>query len=283
MSSCSPSERLEKIEAVSDPVRKLMAIMSTLRGPGGCPWDHKQTHASLTPHLIEEAYEMIEAVEEENDAHLLEELGDVLLQVIFHSQIAQEEGRFNLDDVAEAICGKLIHRHPHVFGESNVETSQQVLSQWERLKAEEKRGERDSITSGIPPQLPALLRAAKLQKKVARVGFDWDSIDDVLLKVEEELGEVRESLQSGDQAKIEEELGDLLFAVVNVTRFARTDPEVALHKCVQKFIRRFREVERQAEESGRSLHEYSLSELDEFWDEAKRLESSDHEGDRERD
>ncbi len=271
----SPSERLAGIEAISDPIRRLVAIMATLRGPGGCPWDHKQTHQSLTPHLIEEAYEMIEAVEEGNDPHLVEELGDVLLQVVFHAQIAREGDRFDLDTVAQSICDKLIHRHPHVFGDAQAHTSQQVLSQWERIKAEEKRLERDSITSGIPKQLPALLRSAKLQKKVARVGFDWDGIEDVLAKVEEELAELRQSLALRDQAAIELELGDLLFSVVNVARFAKVDPEIALHRSIEKFIRRFRQVEQMVESSGRPIQECSLRELDAFWERAKMDEASD--------
>ena len=259
--------------AAADPLRRLVAIIALLRSPEGCPWDRKQTHASLRPHLIEEAYEVIDAIDSGGHRELAEELGDLLLQVVLHSQIAAERGDFGIDAVATAICDKLIHRHPHVFGAAEVADADGVVEQWDRLKAAEKPDRpRRSITDELPRYLPALLRAAKLQKRVARVGFDWGHASDVVAKIEEELGEVRQALAAGDHRHIEEELGDLLFAAVNLVRFLKIDPELALDRSTAKFIARFRKVEERAAAEGRPLTDYTLAELDRFWDEAKEGE-----------
>lgn len=251
--------------------QRLVEIMATLRAPGGCPWDREQTRESLKPFLIEEAYEVLEALDQGDRQRLLEELGDLLLQVVFHAQVASEQGEFTITDVLQAISEKLVRRHPHVFGETKAESAEEVLHTWERLKQEERGGvEKASALDGVPTTLPALLRAQRLQDKAARVGFDWGETAAVIQKVEEELTELKAAMGRGVEAT-EEELGDLLFSVVNLARFLHLNAEEALRKCIEKFISRFRHIEAVAAQRGKSLEESSLEELDLLWQEAKAL------------
>lgn len=271
---------------------KVVEIMAALRAQNGCPWDRKQTHESLKPYLLEEAYEVIETIDQRDMHKLQEELGDVLLQVLFHSQIAAEAGTFTVEDVIETLATKLIRRHPHVFGDGdqskNVSNSEQVLAQWEDIKRAEREaaGNRHSALDGVPKTLPALLRAYQIQARGARVGFDWPQndagLEQILGKVLEEIGELREALASRRRRtesepdrtdaneEIENELGDLLFSLVNLARFLKANPEDALRRSTNRFIDRFHLVEAQALEQGRSLTGMTLAEMDELWEEAKR-------------
>ena len=258
-------ELLKNAETDEAAVKRLVDIISILRAPGGCPWDREQTHASLKKPMIEEAYEVIEAIENCDDANLREELGDVLLQVVFHSNIAREENRFSLKDVANEECEKMIRRHPHVFGdvENNMD-AKGVLSKWEDIKKLEKTNQTQTESMmAIPRGLPALYRADKVQAKAAKVGFDWDDVSGAFDKVREETGEVTEAVKIGNQDEIAKEVGDLLFAAVNVARMLDVDPEEALNGTTAKFIRRFKYVEE------RMTNGMSLKELDKLWDEAK--------------
>ncbi len=250
----------------------LIQLMATLRGPDGCPWDKKQTHESIKSCLIEEAYEFFEAIDAKDDRMMKEELGDLLLQVIFHSQIAQEQNRFDVNDVIDHVVHKLTNRHPHVFKpDQKLETADQALSQWEKIKRDEKGYEdRKSVVDGVPKALPALQKAHKVQRKVAKVGFDWNEIDPVLAKVDEELAEVRDALIKKDAAHIEEEVGDLLFSVTNLSRFLGLEAENVLHKTVIKFMDRFRKVEKAIEEQGKKIEECDLEEMDKLWEKAKQ-------------
>ncbi|MBI1390218.1 MAG: nucleoside triphosphate pyrophosphohydrolase [bacterium] len=250
---------------------ELVDIMARLRGEGGCPWDREQTHLTLKKYLIEEAYELLESIDDGDDAAMTEECGDVLLQVVFHAQLAAEEGRFDIHDVTASICDKLIRRHPHVFGDRDARDSSEVLRNWEADKRKEKP-ERTSILAGVPRGLPALMQAHEIQKKAARVGFDWERIDEVFDKVEEEWREFREARESMAPEKIAEELGDLLFAMVNVARYVEVNAEEALAKTNKKFIRRFQHIERHAARQEKKLEQMTLFEMDELWEEAKRLE-----------
>ena len=249
----------------------LLAIMRLLRGEGGCPWDREQTHQSIRKNFIEETYEVCEAIDDEDTEHMKEELGDVLLQVVFHTQMEKEKGTFDIDDVADGICKKLIFRHPHIFGNVEVASSEEVLRNWDDLKRKEKHQETDTqALESVAKSLPSLIRAEKLQKKAAKVGFDWDNVKDALDKVQEELDEVRRAIDGdGDP---EEEIGDLLFASVNVARHLKIDPEAAAEKTCNKFVSRFAEMERQATAAGKKLADLSLSELDALWDSAKHEE-----------
>lgn len=253
-------------------VNDLVDIVGILRAPGGCPWDREQDHHSIRRNLLEEAYEAAEAIDEEDPEHLREELGDVLLQVVFHARMEQERGGFDLDAVADGICKKLIYRHPHVFGDVSVSGSGEVLVNWEELKKKEKHQESaaDSVDA-VARSLPGLWRAEKIQKKAAKAGFDWDSVEGALDKVQEETGELREAIEQN--ANVAEELGDLLFAAVNVARFVKTDPEEALCAACDKFARRFRQVEKAAKAGGRTLEEMTLAEMDALWDRAKQQET----------
>jgi len=255
------------------PLGPLVDVMARLRSPGGCPWDIEQTHASLRRYMIEEVYEVLEAVEMADDACLCEELGDLLLQIVFHAQIAAERGAFSIADVVERVAGKLVHRHPHVFGDVIVRSADDVVVNWEKIKAREKKGLRPSVLDGVPRGLPSLMRAFKLQTKAAKVGFDWDSPAPVWDKVAEELGELRRAVQSGAKDAIESEMGDLLFAIVNLARFLGVEPEVALTAANNKFLRRFRYVEEAVQRSGKPWNAFSLQELDAFWEEAKAAEA----------
>jgi MazG family protein len=253
----------------SERFARLCEIVARLRAPGGCPWDREQTNESLLPATIEEAYEVAEAARTKNDAHFREELGDLLLLVVMHSEIAREAGRFNIEDVTEEISEKLIRRHPHVFGESDARDSGAVLKQWEAIKREEKKGDEHYLAS-LPKALPALQRAQKAQSKVARVNFDWNELRDVIAKVEEELGELKEAIESRDQESVADETGDLLFAVVNLARKSKLDAESALQAATDKFVRRFNLLEDELKSRGKKLGDVDLSELDGIWNELKK-------------
>lgn len=251
---------------------RLLHLMRKLRAPGGCPWDAEQTHESLKRYLLEETYEVIEAIDSGSSKMLREELGDLLLQSVFHSVIAEEKGEFTMDDVLSVLCEKLIRRHPHVFGDVRIGDIDELVDNWERIKKREKGEERRSALSGVPYHLPALLRAQKITEKAARVGFDWDHVDLVFAKVLEELKELEETLFTGDQERMEAELGDLLFAIVNLGRFLSLNPEDALRKTIARFMRRFSHVEDSLHARGKKLQESSLEEMDSLWEEAKRKE-----------
>ena len=250
----------------------LVEIMRRLRGPGGCPWDAEQTHESLTRYLLEEAYEVIEAIETKSADHLREELGDLLLQPVFHAAIAEEAGTFTIDEVIRTLCDKLIRRHPHVFGDMEIMDSSAQIENWERIKRDEKGTERKSALSGVPPQLPALLKAQKISEKAARVGFDWEHVDQVVAKVMEELHEFEEAMALRDNDRMEAELGDLLFAIVNLGRFLSINPEEALRKTISRFQHRFQHVEESLNAQGRKMKDTPLEEMDHLWEEAKELE-----------
>ena len=255
------------------PFEELVSIMTRLRSPTGCPWDREQTHQTLRPYLIEEAYEVLDALDNRDDGDFRDELGDLLLQVVFHAQIATEEQRFDIDDVARAINDKLVRRHPHVFGNIRADTADEVLTNWEKIKREEKGGKsRKSVLDGLPASMPALLHAYRIQEKVARVNFDWDDVKAVLLKVSEEIDEVSKALEQGDKKHIEEEMGDLLFSMVNLSRHLNVPPEDALRRSNDKFMRRFRYIEAALELRGENLERATFEELDALWEEAKQRE-----------
>ena len=251
--------------------RELVEIMARLRAENGCPWDREQTPQSIKPFLLEEAYEVLEAIDEQDPAKLKEELGDLMLQIVFHAQMAVEAGVFSISDVLAAINDKLVRRHPHVFGDVKAETAQEVLFNWEQIKQAERRQTKSqaSFLDGVPRELPALLRAHRLQEKAARVGFDWKEAQEVVQKVEEELGELRVAIQGQAADRVEAELGDLLFALVNLSRFLAVNPEEALRKTIARFIARFHYIEEELARRGRSLRQASLEEMDALWTEAK--------------
>src|SRR6266699_752216 len=251
---------------------KLCEIVAKLRGPGGCPWDREQTHESLLPALMEESYEVTEAAREKNDAHFCEELGDLLLLVIMHAEIAREAGRFNIDEIIRDISNKLIRRHPHVFGTSDARDSGAVLKQWEAIKREEKKADSHYCAS-LPKALPALMRAQKAQSKAARVNFDWTDVRDVVAKVEEELREMKEAIAALNRARIEDEIGDMLFAVVNLARKCKIDAESALQGGTDKFVTRFNQLEDEVKARGKELSDVGLSEMDEIWNRIKNDEA----------
>jgi tetrapyrrole methylase family protein/MazG family protein len=265
---------------------KLVAVQARLRGPNGCPWDREQTHQSLRTYLIEEAYEVLEALESGNDAKFAEEMGDLLLQIVFHSQIAREEGRFTVAEVIREIHDKMIRRHPHVFGEMRAKDSAEVLRNWEQIKAEERRatgkkgnsaggvktpGE-TSLLDGVSHGLPATLEGFQLTRKASRIGFDWEEAGGVFEKMREETEELKRAWGEQDQPRMEEELGDLLFAAVNLSRFLKMDPEIALKKANAKFSRRFRSMEALARKNGRQFKDLPREEMEAFWETAKKSE-----------
>ncbi len=255
---------------------KLRWIMAQLRNPEtGCPWDIKQDFASIVPHTLEEAYEVADAIEQGDFTELEKELGDLLFQVVFYSQLGSEEKRFDFDTVVAAICEKLIRRHPHVFAKASLTTDAQIKANWENEKAKERQDKNQqdnlSILADIPKNLPALSQANKIQKRCAHVGFDWHNIDDVFAKVEEEVAEVKAELHHNPEA-LAEELGDLMFAVVNVCRHAKQDPETLLRKANQKFTKRFHGVEKQVTDSGKSFTEHNLETLEQYWQAVKDQE-----------
>ncbi|MFB3165242.1 nucleoside triphosphate pyrophosphohydrolase [Neobacillus sp. 179-J 1A1 HS] len=248
---------------------KLREIIAVLRGPNGCPWDKEQTHESLKKYLIEETYEVIEAIDSGDIDHLIEELGDVLLQVMLHAQIGEDEGYFAIEDVIEVLSEKMIRRHPHVFGDKKAENSKEVLRNWQEIKKQEKGERESSLLEGISKSLPNLLRAFEIQKKAAKVGFDWQEITPALEKVKEELEEFEYEIKQANFVDAKKEFGDILFAIVNIARFLDINPEEALFGTNEKFIRRFQFIEERVKKSGKSVEEHSLEELDQFWDEAK--------------
>jgi MazG family protein len=250
-------------------IARLRAIMHRLRAPGGCPWDAEQTHESLIPNLIEETHETVDTIRRGDHEHLKEELGDLLLQVVFHSELAEEAGRFNLDDVARGISDKLVRRHPHVFAQSDAATSDAVLQQWDAIKRAEKGDGEQPYLHGVGRGLPALLRAAKLQKKASKTGFDWPDEGGVLDKIREELGELEAAIASGDDAAIHDELGDLMFSVVNLARFRKTDPEVLMAAANAKFEQRFAVMERALQLQGIGLADATLDQMEREWQNAK--------------
>jgi len=250
------------------PLYLLKEIARILRSENGCAWDRVQTSKTLKSYLIEEAYELYDAIESDDAASMKEELGDVLYQVYAHSQIAEEEGRFTIDDVAAGIAQKLIRRHPHVFGNEGPKDKEQVSIDWEKIKKKEKES-RASILEGVPAHTPALLKAYRVQQKVSRVGFDWERIDDVVTKLDEEIGEFKEALQSQNREHVMEEIGDILFCIANISRFLSINPEEALRKNVDKFMRRFQFIEKEAARAGKDISEMTLAEMDALWEKAK--------------
>jgi len=249
---------------------RLRGIMRRLRGPDGCPWDHEQTMESLRTYLVEETYEVLEAIVSGSVEAHREELGDLLLQIVFQAQIAEERGDFDLESVSKGIADKIVRRHPHVFGDDRLETADQVLTQWEQIKAQERSKRRSgSMFSGVPASLPALLKALRLSSKACRVGFDWPDRDQLLNKVDEELAELREALAGGDQNGIEEEIGDLLFTLVNVARVEEIDPEEALQQANRKFMRRFQYLENRLKEEGLQPSPEHRPRMEALWAEAK--------------
>ncbi|HTG01013.1 MAG TPA: nucleoside triphosphate pyrophosphohydrolase [Nitrospirota bacterium] len=248
----------------------LVALMARLRGPDGCPWDLKQTPETLKPFLIEECYEVIDALDEAAPAKVKEELGDLLFQIVFHARIAEEHNEFTINDVIAAIHEKMVRRHPHVFGDAKADTDKDVIANWEEIKKKEKGfEERTSILEGVPRNLPSLLRAHSLQERAARVGFDWSRLDEALPKLDEEIEEFRQALKTENAARIEDELGDIFFMLVNISRFLGVNPEDALRKTIGKFIRRFRYIEERAADAGKALGEMTLDEMENYWQEAK--------------
>ncbi len=248
----------------------LLDIMRILREPSGCPWDAEQTHESIKKDLIEETYEVIEAINKNDKDLLCEELGDLLMQVVFHAQMEKEEGSFEFNDITDGICKKLIERHPHVFGQVSVSGVDDVLTNWDAIKRKTK-GQKTTTQSmnSVPRELPALMRATKLQKKAADVGFDWSDVSGALDKLEEEIKELRQAIGNNDRENMTEELGDVLFSAVNVSRFIKTDAEEALTAASDKFLARFTKVENLAQERKIDMKSSSLEELDKLWDEAK--------------
>ncbi len=264
-----PNHKIEIKPAKHYPaVDKLAEVLRRLRAPGGCPWDREQTHSSLIPYLIEEVYEAIDAIETGGREALRGELGDLLMHIIFHAQIAAEDGEFDLEEVAADSVDKLVRRHPHVFGEPQELTPEQVKDNWEAIKLSQ---ENRSLLSGVPPSLPALLAAYRVQEKAGGVGFEWEDISGVEAKFREEWAEFEESRKSGDREKMTEEFGDMLFVLVNLGRYLGIDAELALKRTVQKFIKRFEYIEKRLAEKGSSPQESNLEEMDSYWDEAKDM------------
>jgi len=267
---------------------ELVAVMERLRAPGGCPWDHEQTYASLAQYLLEEAYETFDAIQEADatgdTTNLKEELGDLLLQVVFHSTIGRERGDFNIDEVCDGVAQKLILRHPHVFEDTKLHSAQDVLDNWDKLKADERAASgkkdktADSILDDVPVHFPGLLEALKLTKKASKVGFDWRNADEVFEKINEEISELRLATSEDDHDHVEEEIGDLLFAVVNLARKLDVEPESALKVTNRKFRRRFAYIERSLKDKALDLNDTSLAEMDRLWDLAKETERSTAKG-----
>jgi tetrapyrrole methylase family protein/MazG family protein len=257
----------------SEAFTRLLDIMRRLRAPDGCPWDREQTHRSLRPYLIEEMYEVLETIDRESYGELKKELGDLLLQIVFHCQLASEEGLFDAADVIQEINEKLIRRHPHVFGEATAENSGEVLRQWEKIKLNEAH--RPKLLEGVPISQPALNRAYRVQEKAAGVGFDWPDIEPVWGKITEELAELKDEVAKGDLRAIEDEMGDLLFSMVNLARKLKVNPEDALRGTIAKFTRRFSYIEDTLAARGTSLHESTLDEMDNLWNEAKTTVNDD--------
>ncbi|ASN03734.1 bifunctional methyltransferase/pyrophosphohydrolase YabN [Virgibacillus necropolis] len=251
---------------------RLREVISTLRGPGGCPWDQAQTHETLREYAIEEVYELIDAIDEQDDEGIIEELGDILLQVMLHSQIGEDNGYFMIDDVIQSITDKMIHRHPHVFSDTKADTVSEVYKTWETIKQEEKGHARPSYLDGVPKHFPSLSKASELQEKAAKVGFEWDNLEPVWQKLEEEIAEVKEAIDNKDDSEIEKEFGDVLFVIANLARYYKINAEVALNQTNQKFMSRFRYIEEKLADEGKQLADASLEEMDNYWNQAKRKE-----------
>lgn len=248
----------------------LLDIMKLLRSENGCPWDREQTHESLKKYLIEETYEVLEAIDLNNKKKVCEELGDLLLQIVFHAQIAKEEETFSIDDVITGICRKMVLRHTHVFGDAKADTADDVLVNWEEIKKKEKGIETQTgVLKDVPSNLPALMRSYKVQQKASQVGFDWDNVEDVLKKVDEEIVELKDVYKSKDVERINDEIGDVLFSIVNLSRFLKVQPELALTSSTNKFIKRFEFIERESKKEGKNLEDMSLEEMDELWNKSK--------------
>lgn len=247
---------------------ELVQLMTRLRGPNGCPWDRKQTLPDLKAYVIEEAYEVVDAIDRDDRAALLEEVGDLLLEAVFIAEITREEGTFDIYDSVTAIHDKLVRRHPHVFGDVEANDAEQVLVNWEKLKQAERKAENKSLLAGVPQSMPALLKASRLTEKASRVGFDWRRTQDVFDKLDEEMAELREAVEKGDHAQIHEEIGDLLFTIANIARKVNVNPEEALQATNRKFQRRFEAMEERAP----NFAQLSLEEMDQLWDEAKAAE-----------
>jgi MazG family protein len=259
--------------AAGSKFQKLVEIMARLRAPGGCPWDREQTLDSIKPYTLEETYEVLDAIDRHDWEGLAEELGDFILQAVFYAEIAAEEGRFGIEDTLDAINAKLVRRHPHVFGEESAETAGDVKRIWREVKAEEKKGkgaEDESRLASVPRSLPALMEAQKITGRAAAVGFDWETPEQVLEKLHEELGEFDEARRGGEHERLEDELGDMLFVLVNLARFVKVDPEQALRRTNAKFRARFAHIERRLAERGRKLEDSNIEEMEELWQEAKR-------------
>lgn len=252
------------------PFTRLIRLMARLRAPNGCPWDRQQSHRSLRPYLLEEAHEVLEAIDAGKPDKLRDELGDLLFQVVFHAQVASEAGRFDIDDVVRGSLDKMRRRHPHIFGKVRCRNAGEVLENWEEIKRRERRGSGESLLAGVPRSLPALLRAHRVQSKAARVGFTWARIDEAMSKVHEEVAELEAALLARRTREIAEELGDVFFALVNLARFAGSNPEDALHRAVTKFIRRFALVEKAARRQRRPLADFDVAELEALWGRAKQ-------------
>lgn len=259
-------------QMLSHTFARLREVIGELRGPNGCPWDQAQTHETLREYAIEEVYELIDAIDEQDDEGIIEELGDVLLQVMLHSQVGEDDGYFMIDDVIQTVTDKMIHRHPHVFSNAAVDSVEQVYKNWDTLKQEEKGAQRLSVLDGIPKGLPALAKAYKLQKKAAKADFDWTDVKDIWAKLEEEIQEVREAIDKENQDNVEEELGDTLFVLANLSRFYKVNPEIALNRTNQKFISRFSFIEQQLKRQGKDINSTTLEEMDYYWNMAKEKE-----------
>ncbi|WP_265821840.1 nucleoside triphosphate pyrophosphohydrolase [Geovibrio ferrireducens] len=253
---------------------RLVETVRKLRSPEGCPWDREQNLYSIKEHFMEEAYELLDALDNKDTENIREELGDIIFHVVFHSVMAEDEEEFSLDDVLEEINSKLIRRHPHVFGNETVSGTEDVIVNWDKIKAEEKKNLSRSFFDGIPASFPSLRRAEKLQKKARKVGFDWPGLEDCMGKVREEFAEFEEAVSEGSREHIEHELGDVLFALVNVSRFLETNPDEALRKCNKRFTARFEYIGRKLAEKGLTYEDASLEEMDRLWDEAKAAENS---------
>jgi MazG family protein len=252
----------------------LVELMKTLRGPGGCPWDREQSFSSLRTFIIEEAYEVVEAIDDDDRHAMVEEIGDLLLQAVFLAELGREEGTFDIGDSITAIHDKLVRRHPHVFAEARADSAEAVLVNWEKQKQAERRGENKGVLSGVPAALPALQKASRLTAKAARVGFDWRRTEEVFVKVEEELAELRAAIAGGSKADVEDELGDVLFTIANIARKLDVDAEQALQSTNRKFTRRFEDVERAVQARGQNPEELTLEEMDSLWNEAKLREKT---------
>ncbi|EPZ37491.1 Tetrapyrrole methyltransferase [Anoxybacillus ayderensis] len=262
--------KVENDELLYHDFTTLRRVIATLRGPNGCPWDRKQTHESLKKYLLEETYELLDAIDRQDDENIIEELGDVLLQVMLHAQIGEDEGMFSIDDVIRAITEKMIRRHPHVFGDVHVEHAEQVVRNWEAIKQAEKENVLHSLLDDVAKALPSTLRAYEYQKRAAKVGFDWSDVEPMWRKVEEEMNEVQQEAGRMDEQKLKEEFGDLLFALINVCRYYKVNPEEALAMANEKFYHRFQYIEQKVKQQGKAWRAYSLEQLDEIWEEAKR-------------